>query len=191
MWAHADKHSFSNFEVSPRVAVVYAPTGSDTLKAIYSRSNLLLYAHIIKKSRDQGQDELSTETLDNIELRYERVHRSRWILGLSGYYQSITATGFDLVALNSVVVGEQTQAGVEAELSFRGKQGQFSISHQYHKLIDFKLGSTAKSTFVTAAPFGFGNDLDSWSNHTTKLDFTIALNSRWRTNGNMQYLWGI
>ncbi|HIF51214.1 MAG TPA: hypothetical protein EYQ42_06795 [Thiotrichaceae bacterium] len=48
----------------------------------------------------------------------------------------------------------------------------------------------AKSTFVTAAPFGFGNDLDSWSNHISKIDVSYDLSNHWRAHGNLQYLWG-
>lgn len=187
--ARLDKHTFSEPEASPRFALVNTPTDQDTVKLILSRSNLLSYADSIKKTHDAGSGDIATETLDNIELRYERNHSSQLFSAISVYHQQIEAIGYDFVANKNVIVGEQEQAGTELELSFRGENVQLGLSHQYHNLIDFELGPTTKATFVTAAPYDFGNDLDSWSNHISKVDLTYRLNDRWRTHGNLQYLW--
>jgi TonB-dependent Receptor Plug Domain len=188
--ARIDKHTYSDTLFSPRVALIHTPTEKDTLKLIFSRSNLVNYADNLKKGRDAGSGNAEPETLDNIELRYERNHTEQLFAAISVYYQQLEATGFDLVSNDNVKVGEQEQAGVEVELSYQGDHFQLGLSHQFHKLIDFNLDPVAKSTFVTAAPFGFGNDLDSWSNHISKIDASYDLSNNWRAHGNLQYLWG-
>jgi outer membrane receptor protein involved in Fe transport len=187
--ARVDKHSFSDFEISPRFALVVTPTKRDGIKLILSRSNLLIYADNAYIDYQDGSENIDTETLDNIELRYERNQSSKLFTALSIYFQNIHAVGWDVEQGKSTIVGEQTQAGGEWEMSYRGERFQIGLSHQYHKLIEFKLGESAKSTFVTAAPFGFGNDLDSWSNNISKIDLSHTLSDKWRIHGNLQYLW--
>ncbi|MGL1937034.1 MAG: TonB-dependent receptor [Fibrobacterales bacterium] len=188
--ARIDKHSFSDFEISPRFALVAIPTEKDAVKIILSRSNLLTYADNVYLMYHDGSENINTETLDNIEVRYERKHSSKIFTAISAYYQHINAVGWDVARQKSTIVGEQDQAGGEWELSYKGGTFQLGLSHLYHKLINFKLGESAKSTYVTAAPFGFGNNLDSWSNNITKIDGSLTLSDQWRIHGNLQYLWG-
>ena len=57
-------------------------------------------------------------------------------------------------------------------------------------MIKFTLFDPAVTTFITAAPEGFGNDLNAWSNHITKLFIHRRINETWSTDASLRYYWG-
>ena len=65
-----------------------------------------------------------------------------------------------------------------------------TISHAYTKLIDFDLEDPCTSTFITAEPYGYGNDLAQWSNHITKLTVQQKLDDKWTLDGSLRIYWG-
>ena len=155
-----------------------------------TRSNRLNVAQELRLSHDTGAGNGDPETLDNIELRYQRQHSSQLFGALSLYYQQLDAIGWNSREDRHLSVGEQQQAGLELELSYRGDRLQLDLSHQYTKLIDFELSTPTSSTQVTAQPYGFGNDLSDWSNHISKLTSSYVITDAWRAHGNLQILWG-
>ena len=108
--------------------------------------------------------------IDNLELRYERVHSSRLLGLVSLYLQRLDAIGHNTKLKRTISVGEQRQGDVELELSYQGERFKMGLSHQYTKLIDFRLSPGVTATFVTAEPNGFGDDLSEWSPHISKLN---------------------
>ena len=134
-----DKNSYSHWLFSPRLALIHATTKKDTLKFMLTRSNRLNVAQELRLSHDTGSGNADSETLDNIELRYERQHSSRLYGALSLYYQQLDAIAYDSRADRTFSVGQQEQAGIELELSYQGDRLQLGLSHQYTKLIEFGL----------------------------------------------------
>ena len=63
-------------------------------------------------------------------------------------------------------------------------------SHSYVKLLKFTLLDPTAISFISAAPEGFGNDLNVWSNHITKLFIHRQINETWSTDASLRYYWG-
>jgi iron complex outermembrane receptor protein len=182
-----DKNRYSDVLYSPRFSVVYNASKQDTLKFMLTRSRRMNGADENRASALQGETSSESETLDSIEVRYEH-HKKNTLLALSTYYIKLDAFGWDNSIARAALVGEQTQWGSEFELKHEGLDYTLSLSHAYSKLLDFNL--TGGDTLITAKPYGFGNDLASWSNHITKLNMMYSLNSKLSLNSSLRYYWG-
>jgi iron complex outermembrane receptor protein len=63
------------------------------------------------------------------------------------------------------------------------------ISHGYTKLYGFTLANN-QDTYITAKPYGRGDDLANWSNHITKLTAQQKLNDKWTLDASLRIYWG-
>jgi outer membrane receptor protein involved in Fe transport len=188
--ARIDKHSYTDYLFSPRFALIHTPTMKDTLKLMFTRSNRLNDYQALKLEHDAGGADSEAEVVDNFEFRYERMHTEKLFAALTAFYQETGIIGFGGPEFQSKNLAEMKLYGGELELSYRRERFQMSLSHQYTKLQNFDLRPDVPNTFVTAAPFGFGDDLADWSNHNTKVIASYFLNDIWRVHGNLNYLWG-
>jgi iron complex outermembrane receptor protein len=91
--------------------------------------------------------------------------------------------------MRSVPIGTQKEWGVELEASYHNENTRIAISHAYTKLLDFDL-DPQQTTYITAEPHGFGDDLTHWSNNITKITALHNLNDKWSVNGSMRIYWG-
>lgn len=186
-----DKNTYTDYLFSPRLALVYAANEKDAFKMMLTRSNRINNAQEIRNAfEENGVEESDPEKLDNIEFRYERMNTQGWSGAVSLYYQWLDAIGHSSRENQTIPVGEQEQWGTELELNYASEKTRLSFSHQYTKLIDFELADESTTSFITAADNGFGNDLDNWSNHITKIDASYLVSSSFKLHGNLQYLWG-
>jgi iron complex outermembrane receptor protein len=189
-----DKNTYTDWMVSPRVAVVYAPTSQDTLKLIWSRSVRAPLAEDMKKQDVSGGGESKPETLDGAEFRYERQQSHNLDLAASLFWHynfeliswSTTANGGQGGATN---IGTQKDYGVELEASYHTDKTRLTLSHAYTQLYDFSL-VPGEWTFISAKAFGYGNDLTGWSNHVTKLAVNHKLDDEWTFDGSLRIYWG-
>ncbi|NRB39457.1 MAG: TonB-dependent receptor [Pseudomonadales bacterium] len=182
-----DKNRYSATLYSPRASLVWSVSPMDTLKFMLSRSRRMNGADENRAAALEGDEESESETLDSLELRYEKIVDDSQF-SLSTFYIDLAGFGWDGSVSHSVLVGEQTQWGLELEFNQQLGDFSFFFSHAYTKLLDFKL--IGGDTLITAKPFGFGNDLASWSNHISKLTANYSLTDRWSFNGSLRYYWG-
>jgi iron complex outermembrane receptor protein len=63
------------------------------------------------------------------------------------------------------------------------------LSHAYTKLLDFDL-NPGEVEYITAEPYGFGNDLAYWSNHISKLTLQQKLDDKWTFDTSLRIFWG-
>jgi iron complex outermembrane receptor protein len=182
-----DKNRYSANMYSPRASLIWSVSNQDTLKFLLSRSRRMNGADDNRARALEGDKKGDSETLDSLEIRFEKVEDDRQI-SLSTYYIDLDALGWDSSVSRLALVGKQSQWGYEFE--WHQQLGNLSVffSHAYTKLLDFEL--KGGSTEITAKPAGFGDDLASWSNHISKITASYAIKERWSINSSLRYYWG-
>ena len=183
-----DKSRYSDYLLSPRLSLIYLPTDYDTLKLIISRSQRLPAAEDARAEALAGGDISRPEKLHSIEARYERV-QGNFQLGFSGFYIDLDALGWDNSQRKSVLVGNQRQYGFEMEVQMIRDRTRVFLNHAYTQLDKFEF-IDGTDTLITASEFGFGNDLNNWSDHITKLVIRHDLTDFWEINGSLRLYWG-
>jgi outer membrane receptor for ferrienterochelin and colicin len=187
-----DDHTYTDPMYSPRAAVIYMPTDKDTLKLMWSRSVRANFeAEMKRRAMDVNLSNNSTpEKLDSVELRYERQHSRNLDLAASFFlHYNLEVISWNQSTMQSVPVGTQKQYGIEVEAFYHTEKTSVMISHAYTKLIDFKL-EEGQNSYITAKPYGYGDDLTNWSNHITKLTADHKLDEKWSVNTSLRIYWG-
>jgi outer membrane receptor for ferrienterochelin and colicins len=185
-----DKHTFTDYMYSPRAAVVYTPTDRDAYKLIWSRS---VRANVEEEMKAQDMNDGSKsepEILDSVELRYERQQNKNLDLAASIFvHYNLKVISWSDADRRSTNIGTQREYGAELEATYHTDKTRLTISHGYTKLYGFSL-TPGQSTYLTAKPFGYGDDLASWSNHITKLTAQHKLDDKWTLDASMRIYWG-
>ena len=91
--------------------------------------------------------------------------------------------------MQSVPVGTQKDYGIEIEASYHNDKTCVTISHGYTKLLNFDL-KPGQTSYITANPYGVGNDLTNWSNQITKVVFQHKLDEKWSVSSSLRVYWG-
>jgi iron complex outermembrane receptor protein len=189
--ARVDDHTYTERMFSPRASLVYTPNKKDTYKLMWARS---VRANFEEEMKDQvmagAGDDSSPEKLDSIELRYERQHSKNLDFAASVFiHYSLELISWSQSQMCSTSTGTQRDYGAELEASYHTEDTRLMISHGYTKLYDFYL-EPGKDTYVTAKPYGYGDDLANWSNHITKLTAQHKLDDRWTLDASLRIYWG-
>lgn len=194
--ARVDIHSRIKPMFSPRIGLIYTPTLQDTVKLVASRSvrrtsdffSQSEYLNTRKKSRH-------VETLNNVELSYKRIFSDSLNASVHAVYSELDIIAFfsaDTESLSTnAPLGKMKFGNLEFELTYTKDNSRFSISHTITELFDFNLERDFPGVqFISTSPFGFGNDLASWSNHTTKLVWNHKINQSFSFNLSGFAYWG-
>jgi iron complex outermembrane receptor protein len=96
---------------------------------------------------------------------------------------------WDGAAGQTVPCGTQKEYGLELEAAYHTDKTQLLVSHGYTKLYAFDL-APGQHTYLTAKPYGYGDDLANWSNHITKLTLQHKLDDKWTFDASMRIYWG-
>ncbi len=188
--ARADRHSYTGWLFSPRLALVHRPSAKDTVKLIAARAMRRNGDGELRQEYVQTGSEGTTESLDSLEFRYDRQHDTRWKFGLGLFVQRNDAIGFDARQNHSVAVGRFETWGIEPEISFRTRKTSLTLSHGYTKLLDANLETSSTIQGITAEPYGYGDDLANWANHVTKIALIHDFNNEWSLNSSLRAYWG-
>ncbi|MGD0077773.1 MAG: TonB-dependent receptor [Sedimentisphaerales bacterium] len=188
--ARLDQHTFTDPMFSPHASVVFTPTDIDTLKLMWSRSVRANFEAEMKRLDMATGEKSKPEKLDSIELRYERQQNKNLDLAASVFlHYSLEAFAWNQQVSQSMLTGKQKEWGVELEAAYHTEKTRLSISHSYTKLIDFTL-DPCQTTYITAKPYGYGDDLTNWSNHITKLTLEQKLDDKWTLDSSLRIYWG-
>jgi iron complex outermembrane receptor protein len=186
-----DDHTYTDRMISPRAAIVHSPTDRDTFKLMWSRSVRANMEEEMKVQALTGGGNSKPEKLDSIELRYERQQSKNLDLAASVFvHYNLRLVDWSQTASSTTNVGTQREYGLEFEASYHTEKTRLAVSHSYTKLYSFTLDDPETITFVSAKPYGFGNDLASWSNHLTKLTAQHKLDDKWTLDASMRIYWG-
>jgi outer membrane receptor for ferrienterochelin and colicin len=182
-----DKNTYTNYMYSPRASLVYAPNEKDTYKFMWSRSLRSNNAQIMKIQTMKGSGVSDPETLDSVEMRYERAQNKNLDLAASVYvHYNLDVIAWDNTALSTENIGSQRDWGFELEAAYHTKNTRLAVSHGFTKLYDFNL-EPGKTTFIAAEPY---DDLANWSNNVTKITAQHKLSDKWTINGSFREYWG-
>ncbi len=182
-----DKNTYTDYMYSPRASLVFTPNEKDTYKLMWAESLRLNNAEIMKiqKMTDAGISD--PETLDSIEMRYERAQSKNLDLAASVYvHYNFDLIGWSDVDLSTVNIGTQRDWGFELEASYHTENTRLSISHGFTKLYDFNLDE-GRSTFIAAEPY---ENLANWSNNVTKITAQHKLSDKWTLDSSFREYWG-
>lgn len=189
-----DENSYSAQLFSPRASIIYTPDDQNTWKLMMTRSERMNLAKDNRRVAQEGNEQSDKDTLHGVEARYERATDDSF-LGISTYYIDLDSLGWDGTQRKNVLVGNQKQWGIETEWEKRLGNHRFQWSASYNELLSFDL--FGRNTLITAAPFGYGNDLADWAKYSTKFQyyykkdektsFSSSLRAFWHYDGSEDY----
>ena len=188
--ARVDDHTYTDVMFSPRAALVYTPNDKNTYKLMWSRSVRANFEEEMKAQKLSGGGDSAPEVLDSIELRFERQHSKNLELAATAFvHYNLQAITWDNTNLTSSLCGSQREYGIELEATYHNEKTRVSFSHGFTKLYGFYLTS-GQDTYITADPYGYGDDLTNWSNHVTKIIAQHKLNDKWTLDASLRVYWG-
>jgi outer membrane receptor protein involved in Fe transport len=201
--ARIDKHSYTNYMLSPRLAFIHELNKDEYLKFIIQRSVRIntqeeLYMNHIRKNEN------FPEKLDTMELIYTKKLNDRWTIETSVFYDKNNVIAWDSVQRKSAPLGTLELFGVEAEAKYKKDNFEFGINHSLAKQLNWTLAQNISTSGISASDYfavatdnakvvlhGNGNDLNNWANQATKLWTNIdLLENRMTLHGDLRALWG-
>lgn len=198
-----DEHTFTKTLFSPRGAIIYTPDEVNTLKFIATESVRRLPEDVLYGDFRNGRGRTDVEEIESLELRYERRPSEAYTWAVSSFYQES-----DFVGLSGFANSDQktfahvSTWGAELELIYRTQRARIVASQSYTGLIHFNLVGNfalpdnfdlAGDYFfqqISAAPYGFGNQLANQSPHLTKIAVHYAHNCCWSSDASLRIYWG-
>jgi iron complex outermembrane receptor protein len=187
-----DKNTYTGWLLSPRATVVFTPTKKDTLKFVAGEA--------VRRQDDEdiwGQwlrtrTYADPETLKTLELSYERKVTDQWTVGGNGFFEDYDAVGWNPGAQEASSLGHFQIVGGELDLSYRTKTTRFTLSEGVSTLLyaSVPAGAPAVSQGISAAPYGFGNDLANWAPSITKIAITHDFTKKWSGSASVVYYSG-
>jgi iron complex outermembrane receptor protein len=187
-----DKHTFSDWLLSPRGTVVFTPTDRDTFKIIAGQS--------VRRGSDEelwGEWERhrtipNPETLRTYEISYERKLTDQWRVSGNAFYEDYDAIGWIPAWFESAAIGHFQIAGGEFQLTYTNGSTRLTLSEGVAKLVNASLpkGLPAAGQGLTAEPYGFGDDLAEWAPFITKLALVHDIGKKWTVSSSLVYYSG-
>jgi iron complex outermembrane receptor protein len=198
-----DKHSFTETLFSPRAAIVFTPNDINTVKFIATESVRRLPEDVLYGDFRNNRGRSDVESIESLELRYERRPTDEWLLAASGFYQESEFVGLSGRGnSNQGQYADVAMWGVELEAVYRTERSRIVASQSYTGLIlfdlvgpfaladPFDLADPFFEQRITAAPYGFGNDLANQSPHLTKLAVHYDHCCCWSSDASLRVYWG-
>ncbi|GAA6134766.1 hypothetical protein NBRC116188_15550 [Oceaniserpentilla sp. 4NH20-0058] len=176
----SDKHSYTQWMHSPRLAAVLTTNKHNQIKVLLNRSvrradddNLREY-YLLSGSAS-GQ----TETLNAIELSWEHqwMQNNRNLISI--FYNDYDLIGWDSSAQEINPLGNLKTIGVEAESHIQWQKNRLSVLYSYADEQAFTLDQAGTNQFISASVYGYGSDLANYAKHTMKLIYQHSFNSQW------------
>jgi iron complex outermembrane receptor protein len=187
--ARLDKHSYTDNLFSPRLALVYTPTHQDTFKWIAARAVRRTSESELREQEVKNGTRGATETLASFEFRYDRQQHKNLSLGFGTFVERNKAIGYNQVVERSEPVGTFDIWGIDLELNYQSDNTKLSFSHGYTKQLKASLAGPDIVQGISAAPYGFGNDLANWSNNITKIAVVHKLNDKMNVSSSLRVYW--
>jgi iron complex outermembrane receptor protein len=188
-----DKHTYSPWMFSPRVALVYSLDRNNLLKCNYSHSVRHADESDLYYNELYQQTKPDVEYIDRYEILYTKYSDALTFDAKASYSQHNVVSYNDISTPgNSEYIGEVTFYTLEAKLDYSTKNYSFFISHNYTKQLDFNLKDpNIQRQNISASPYGYGNDLANWNNHITKLRLNYNYSKKLKFINSLQIYWGM
>jgi outer membrane receptor for ferrienterochelin and colicin len=182
-----DKHTYTDYNTSYRVATNYRLGERDIVKLSYDNSYRIQSEQSMKSEVVLGREQ-EPEHASSITFSYLHDFDSPWSSQLTYFYYDHQFVGFDTTALKNHELGTFKHHGLELDFKASFSEGSFGINHSYTKLLSADLMDNTFSQSRSASPYGFGDDLVAMPNHITKLYGTYQMLERLSFNGSLRIL---
>jgi len=187
-----DKHRFTPWMFSPRLALVFQPDSLHSFKLTYNRSVRHGDDADLYQQNELGGGQGDLEEIDYYEFIYSLHPGEALQFDLSGYFFDHDVVAWNPVKKFTEELGTLQAVGVEARLAWSTENYLLVLSHNFTKQLDFDLADDSITVQnISASPYGYGNDLANWNNHITKLRFEYRLNSRLSWWSSLRVFWGM
>jgi len=195
--ARYDKHDYTDWFFSPRLSLIYAYSDHQTGKILYNKS-VKTAGEFDLRSAHINDDRALEETLESVEFSYTHTQAEALTYQATVFAQEIefwsVSSPVRDPSTDLVVTGVNQPVGVVSlwggEFEFGYEQGEhkLSLSHSYSKLIDIKQSND--SQYITAHAYGYGDDLNTWSNHISKIFYRWQFLPSWMFTTSVRMYWG-
>ncbi len=186
-----DKHSYTDSMLSPRLSLIGMPTGEDTIKLFASRSVRRADDRDLRYEFLADNGNGISESSDNAELRYDRTITDTVVAGAAAFYSIYDLVTINNTEMQSTKMGNLHIAGVEIDGVVRRDNVRLRASHAFIKQLDFDLfDEDTPIQAISAAPYGYGNDLVSWHTHVSKVAVEGNLSEHLSASGSLRVFWG-
>lgn len=170
-----ENHTYVGTTWSPRLSLGHPVGDNGHLSLTLERAQRANFEdELYASSLGTVSSDKQVETIDNLELLYRLQSESFGSFEANLYASTLETIGISGTlagggSVSSRPVGTQRNHGLD--LSWRGRAlgAQWSASHSWVVLDSFTLGPGIAETQVTAAPNGYGNSLNGYASHQTKL----------------------
>ncbi len=187
----ADKHRFTPWMLSPRVAVIYQPDISHSWKLSYDRSVRHADDADLYLQNDIYNDDGDIEKINHWELIYTRNMGNGLNVEVSAYFNDHDVVAYNEEKRISEYIGALDIYGLEAQLYYSTADFDLVLSHNYTKQMDFDLIDDLFAQNISASPYGYGNNLANWNSHLSKIRFDYHLSSRLDWVNSLRIYWGM
>jgi len=136
----ADKDDFSNWALSPRVAVISEINEQNILKLIWQRSVRINNGEI-SYQQNLSNTISDPEVLTGYEAIYNYQPKPELAFQASGFYNDFEILGFNRSNSLTQNLGTLNMAGMELEGKYSTPKLTFGFSHSFAKQVDFTLSS--------------------------------------------------
>ncbi len=187
-----DKHTYSDWLLSPRATVVFTPTERDTFKVMAGQSVRRGCDEELRSEWERQRTIPKPESLRSYEISYERKLTDHWRVSGNAFYEDYDAIGWIPSLYYSSSIGRFRIAGGEFLLTFSNRTTRVTLSEGVSKLVDASVPKNlpAAGQTVTAEPYGFGHDLAEWAPSITKLALTHDFAKKWTASSSLVYYSG-
>jgi outer membrane receptor for ferrienterochelin and colicins len=187
-----DRHSFTQWMVSPKAALLFSPGAAHTSKLLYNRSVRKNDDIELKLQHDADPEfDGEIEQIDAIELRHDYEATADLTLSAAGFWQDVDIIAWAGSRNRSSPVGSEQIYGLETEATYRGRRHQVWLSYAFTRLRDFVLADVnLVNQTETSAPYGYGNDLHHFPRHVGKMTWNAQVRPRLRLMTSLRLFWG-
>lgn len=187
-----DKHTWSNWLFSPKVALIWSVQDKQSVKLIYNESVRKIDDEPLEALiRSDTVESAEKEEIKSLELKHEYHFSNPLKLGYNVFYYTYDIIAWTSATLRESPIGTIDAYGLELELNYNSENHNLSLFHSYTQLRDFTLIDNALiDQAISTEPYGYGNDFHNWSPHITKLNWLWGLNDKIKMNTSFQIFWG-
>jgi len=195
--ARYDKHDYTDYFFSPRLSLIYESSKDQTWKFLYNKSVKTAGEFDLRTAFIDGGQAVE-ETLESVEFAHTYTPHEALTYQTTVFAQEVEFWSFSIPSsgqgTDQVVQGRNQPVGVlslwggEFEFSYEQSGHKLSLSHSYSKLLDIKQSND--SQYITAQAYGYGDDLNTWSSHISKLFYRWAFDPTWMFTASARIYWG-
>jgi outer membrane receptor protein involved in Fe transport len=187
-----DKHTYSDWLLSPRSTVVFTPTERDTFKVMAGQSVRRSGDEELWSEWERSRTIPDPETLRSYEVSYERKVTDHWRVGGNAFFEDYNAIGWSSSLGHSLSIGNFQIAGGELLLTYSNASTRVTLSEGVAKLVNASVPKSlgAAGQGITAEPYGYGHDLTEWAPFITKLALLHDIGKKWTVSSSLVYYSG-